>query len=328
MERTNPPPSTYWSGKRVVVTGGRGFLGSFIVERLTARGCAAVFAPRSAEYDLVKAVDVARLYADTRPDLVLHLAARVGGIGANQKNPGSFFYDNLMMGVQLIEEGRRAGVPKVVALGTVCSYPKFTPVPFSEDDLWNGYPEETNAPYGLAKKMLLVQSQAYRQQYGFNSVFLLPVNLYGPRDNFDLATSHVIPALIRKCVEARDRGDRAVSIWGTGAATREFLYVEDCADGILLAAERYDSSEPVNLGSGDEISIKDLATLIAKHTGFTGDLVWDATKPDGQPRRRLDTSRAKKAFGFEARVGFDEGLRRTVEWYEQNRAALGHEPRQ
>ena len=311
----------FWQGQRVLVTGGHGFLGSFLVERLRALGCASVAAPRSAEFDLVDVDAVARVYQTTKPDIVLHLAARVGGIGANQKNPGSFFYDNLMMGVQLIEQGRRVGLKKLVALGTVCSYPKFTPVPFSEDELWNGYPEETNAPYGLAKKMLLVQSQAYRQQYGFNSVFLLPVNLYGPRDNFDLSTSHVIPALIRKCIEARDTGTPTVSIWGTGSATREFLYVEDCVEAILLAAEHYDASDPINVGSGQEISIKALAELIATITEFRGSLVWDTTKPDGQPRRRLDTSRAETVFGFKAKVGFEDGLRRTVEWYEQTRHA-------
>jgi GDP-L-fucose synthase len=258
---------------------------------------------------------VERLYRDSKPEIVIHLAARVGGIGANRANPGKFFYDNLMMGVQMMDAGRRVGIEKFVAIGTVCSYPKFTPVPFKEEDLWNGYPEETNAPYGLAKKMLLVQSQAYRQQYGFNSIFLLPVNLYGPRDNFDLNTSHVIPALIRKCIEAVQKGETEIGVWGTGKPTREFLYVEDAAEGILLAAEKYDKPDPVNLGAGFEISIKDLVELVVKQTGFKGKIIWDSSKPDGQPRRRLDTSRAEKEFGFRAKVGFEEGLQRTIDWY-------------
>ena len=308
----------FWKNKRVVVTGGAGFLGSHLVEKLEARGCKKIFVPRSAEYDLVQMDHVCRLYRDTNPHIVIHLAAKVGGIGANRENPGKFFYDNLIMGVQMIEQGRLSGIEKFVAIGTICSYPKFTPVPFKEDDLWNGYPEETNAPYGLAKKMLLVQSQAYRQQYGFNSIFLLPVNLYGPRDNFDLNSSHVIPALIRKCIEAIQRKDREITVWGTGKPTREFLYVEDAAEGILLAAERYNKSEPVNLGVGFEISIKDLAHRIAQLTGFSGNIVWDSSKPDGQMRRMLDVTRAEKEFGFKAKVEIKEGLRRTIEWYQKS----------
>ena len=304
----------FWRGERVVVTGGAGFLGSFVVEALERRG-AAVFVPRSKEYDLVDSGAVRRLYEDARPTMVIHLAATVGGIGANMKEPGRFFYTNLMMGVQMMEVGRLAGLRKFVAAGTVCSYPKFAPVPFTEDDLWNGYPEETNAPYGLAKKMLLVQSQSYRAQYGFNSIFLLPVNLYGPRDNFDLETSHVIPALIRKCLEAKLAGRPEIVVWGSGTPTREFLYVEDAAEGLLLAAERFDESDPVNLGSGREISIRDLVGVIAKQTGFTGRIVWDASRPDGQPRRHLDTSRAERAFGFRASTSFEDGLARTVRWY-------------
>jgi GDP-L-fucose synthase len=301
--------------ERVVVTGGAGFLGSYVVEALRARGVEQIFIPRSRDYDLVRSESVRRLYDDARPDLVIHLAAVVGGIGANRANPGRYFYDNLMMGVQLMEEARLRGVKKFVATGTVCSYPKFTPVPFKEDDLWDGYPEETNAPYGLAKKMMLVQSQAYREQYGFNSIFLLPVNLYGPRDNFDLQSSHVIPALIRKCVEAVRAGADEVPCWGTGNVTREFLHAADCAEGLVLAAERYDKSDPVNLGAGFEISIRELAEKIAALSGFTGRLVWDPSQPDGQPRRCLDTSRAEREFGFRARIGFDEGLRQTIEWY-------------
>jgi GDP-L-fucose synthase len=301
--------------ERVVVTGGSGFLGSYVVENLRERGVENIFVPRKQDYDLVRAENIRRLYEDANPDLVIHLAAVVGGIGANRANPGKFFYDNLMMGAQLMEEARLRGVRKFVALGTICAYPKFTPVPFKEDDLWNGYPEETNAPYGLAKKMMLVQSQAYREQYGFNSIFLLPVNLYGVRDNFDPQSSHVIPALIRKCVEAMRRGEGHINCWGTGAATREFLHADDCARGILLATEKYDKSEPVNLGAGFEISIKNLAEKIAALTGFKGRLVWDASQPDGQPRRSLDTSRAEREFGFRARIGFDEGLKQTIEWY-------------
>ena len=305
----------FWQGRRVVVTGGAGFLGSFVVDRLRTAG-AAVFIPRSAEYDLGQRAACAKLIADARPELVLHLAAQVGGIGANRDNPGRFLFENLMMGVQLIEESRLAHVPKVVAIGTICAYPKFAPVPFREDDLWNGYPEETNAPYGLAKKMILAQSQAYREQYDFNSVVLFPVNLYGPRDNFDLQTSHVIPAMIRKCVSARLRGESEVVLWGDGSPTREFLYVDDAAEGILLAAERYDSSEPVNLGNGVEVSIRELAWVIAKATGFTGRFVWDETKPNGQPRRCLDVSRAKERFGFVARTPFSLGIAATVKYYE------------
>lgn len=306
---------SFWPSKRVLVTGGAGFLGSFVVEQLRAKGCRDVIVPRSKDYDLVDMEAVKRLYRDARPDLVIHLAARVGGIGANRAHPGKFFYDNLMMGVQMMEIGRQVGIEKFVGVATICAYPKFCPVPFKEEDLWNGYPEETNAPYGLAKKMLLVQSQAYRQQYGFNSIVLFPVNLYGPRDNFDLETSHVIPALIRKFVEATRRGESSVVLWGTGTPTREFLYVEDAAEGILLAAERYNSSDPVNLGAGFEISIKTLAELIAKLTGFQGEITWDRSMPDGQPRRKLDTSKAKRLFGFEARTPFEEGLRKTIEWY-------------
>jgi len=312
---------SFWSGKRVCVTGGAGFLGSYVLEKLAARGAKDVFVPRIEEFDLVKPEAIHRMLDEARPDLILHLAAHVGGIGANRAHPAEFFYDNLMMGVQLIHEAWKRGVQKFVALGTVCAYPKFTPVPFREDDLWNGYPEETNAPYGLAKKMLLVQAQAYRQQYGFNTIFLIPVNLFGPGDNFDLESSHVIPALIRKCVEARDRGEPEVAVWGDGSPTREFLYVEDAAEGILLAAERYDGSEPVNLGSGREIRIKDLAETIARLTEFPGKIVWDASKPNGQPRRALDISRAEALFGFRAQMPFEEGLRRTIEWYRERLGA-------
>ena len=305
----------YIDERRVVVTGGAGFLGSVVVRLLRERGCKQVFVPRSREYNLVDAEAVRRLYRDARPDLVIHLAAKVGGIGANRVNPGKFFYDNLMMGVQLIEEGRKAGLPKLVAVGTICSYPKFAPVPFREDDLWNGYPEETNAPYGLAKKMLLVQSQAYRQQYGFNSVVLFPVNLYGPNDNFDLETSHVIPAMIRKIEQGIARGEREVELWGDGSPTREFLYMDDAAEALLLAAERYDESEPMNLGSGREISIRDLANTIAGLMGYRGSFRYDTSKPNGQPRRGLDVSRAKKSLGWTARTSLEDGLRRTIDWW-------------
>jgi GDP-L-fucose synthase len=306
--------------KRIVVTGGGGFLGSYVVEKLKERGCPEVFTVRSKEYNLVEQDNVKRLYRDLQPDIVIHLAAVVGGIGANKENPGSFFYQNLMMGALLMEEARVYGLEKFVALGTICAYPKFTPVPFKEDALWDGYPEETNAPYGLAKKMMLIQSQAYRQQYGFNSIYLLPVNLYGPRDNFDPHSSHVIPALIKKCVDAMKAGEDQMTVWGTGRPTREFLYVEDCAEGIILATERWNKSDPVNLGAGFEISIKELAGLIAKITQFKGKIVWDATKPDGQPRRCLDVSRALKEFGFKARVSFEEGLEKTVSWYLKTRS--------
>lgn len=313
----------FWAKSRVCVTGGAGFLGSFVVEKLKQRGAKDIFVPRIEEYNLVNLSDIQRMLDIANPDIVIHLAAHVGGIGANREHPAEFFYDNLMMGVQLIHQSWLRGVKKFVAIGTVCAYPKYTPVPFKEDDLWNGYPEETNAPYGLAKKMLLVQSQAYRQQYGFNSIFLLPVNMYGPRDNFDLVSSHVIPALIRKFIEAQDAGRDEVEIWGDGSPTREFIYVEDAAEGILLAAERYNGAEPVNIGSGFEISIKDLAELIARLTGYRGKLVWDTSKPNGQPRRALDTSRAEKYFGFRAQVPFEEGLRRTIEWYRAHRVRSG-----
>ena len=305
-----------WDNTRVTVTGGSGFLGTHVVDCLHVRGCTDVFVPRSREYDLVRADAVKRLFQDARPDIVIHLAARVGGIDANRRNPGRFFYDNLMMGVQLMEEARLRGVRKFVAIGTICAYPKFAPVPFREDDLWNGYPEETNAPYGLAKKMLLVQAQAYAQQYGFPAITLFPVNLYGPRDNFDLETSHVIPAMIRKFVEARVSGRPEVVLWGTGTPTREFLFVRDAAEGIVLAAERYSKPQAVNLGAGFEISIADLAALIARLTRFPGRVIWDATRPDGQPRRCLDVSRAEKEFGFRASTPFEEGLRETIAWFE------------
>ena len=305
----------YWATRRVMVTGGAGFLGAWVVRKLCQRGCQSIFVPRSQDYDLRHGEDIRRAVSEAAPEIIIHLAARVGGIGANRAHPAEYFYDNLMMGVPLLHEAWRAGVSKFVAIGTVCAYPKFTPVPFREDDLWDGYPEETNAPYGLAKKMLLVQSQAYRQQYGYNSIFLLPVNLYGPGDNFDPESSHVIPALIKKCVDAKTRGDDAIEVWGDGSPTREFLYVEDAAEGILLAAEHYNDSQPVNLGSGKEVSIKELVEMIAHLTGFEGRIVWDTTKPNGQPRRSLDTSRANRVFGFKAQVGFEEGLRQTIEWY-------------
>ena len=311
-----------WANTRVVVTGGAGFLGSFVVEALHARGCREISVPRSRDYDLRESDDIARLYDRTRPQVVVHLAAVVGGIGANRANPGRFFYDNAIMGLQLMEYARRLGVEKFIAVGTVCAYPKVTPVPFKEEDLWNGYPEDTNAPYGLAKKMLLVQAQAYRAQYGFNAIHLLPVNLYGPRDNFDLESSHVIPAMIRKFLAAKERGEPSVVLWGDGSPTREFLYVEDAAEAIALATERYDGPEPVNLGSGEEISIRELAELIAAEVGFRGEIVWDTTQPNGQPRRRLDVSRAERLFGFRAKHPFRDGVRQTVDWFVEHRAAL------
>jgi len=306
--------------KKIAVTGGAGFLGKHLIAKLKERGCRYIFIPRIEDYNLVNMEAVKRFYSDAKPEIVIHLAAKVGGIGANMDNPGGFFYDNLMMGVQLIEAGRQAGVEKFVALGTICAYPKFAPVPFKEKDLWSGYPEETNAPYGLAKKMLLVQSQAYRQQYGFNSIFLLPVNLYGPGDNFDPESSHVIPALIKKCIDAQQgllpKGSvPKIKVWGSGKPTREFLYVEDAAEGIILATEKYNKSDPVNLGAGFEISIRDLAKLIAKFTGFKGKIIWDKTKPDGQPRRCLDIRKALSEFGFKAKTRFEEGLKKTIDWY-------------
>ena len=309
--------NSFWQNKKVCVTGGAGFLGSFVTKKLQERGAKEVFVPTIEKYDLVQIDSIKQMYDDSNPDIVIHLAAMVGGIGANLDHPADFFYGNLMMGVQLIHEAWQRGVEKFVALGTICAYPKFTPIPFKEDDLWNGYPEETNAPYGLAKKMLLVQSQAYRQQYGFNSIFLMPVNLYGPRDNFNPQSSHVIPALIRKCLEAKAANLPSIEVWGDGSPTREFLYVEDAAEGILLATEKYNGSEPVNLGSGMEISIKELVTLIASLTGYEGKLVWNTTKPNGQPRRRLNVERAEREFGFKAEVTFEEGLHRTIEWYQQ-----------
>ncbi len=314
--------SGFFEDRRVVVTGGAGFLGGFVTEGLQKRGCRNILVPKIEDYDLVSIKDIIRMYEDMRPDVVVHLAAVVGGIGANREHPGEFFYKNLMMGVQLIEQGRIRNIEKFVAIGTICAYPKFTPVPFKEKDLWNGYPEETNAPYGLAKKMLLVQSQAYRTEYGFNSIFLLPVNLYGPGDNFHPATSHVIPALIKKCVDAVDSGINHIDCWGTGNVSREFIYVADAAEGILLATEYYNDPGPVNIGTGFEITIKELAEKIAKLTGFKGDICWDSSKPDGQPRRCLDTSRARKFFGFEAKTSFDEGLKATIDWYKANRRGV------
>ncbi len=310
--------SDFWRTRRVCVTGGAGFLGSFVTEKLRQRGAAHIYVPLIEEYDLVRPEDIQRMYDTAQPDIVIHLAALAGGIGANRARPADFFYINLMMGVQLMHEAWKRGLEKFVAIGTICAYPKFTPLPFMEKNLWNGYPEETNAPYGLAKKMLLVQAQAYRDQYNFNTIYMLPVNLYGPGDNFNLETSHVIPAMIRKCVEAQERNDEQVVLWGDGSPTREFLYVEDAAEGIVLASERYNGREPFNLGSGMEISIKDLAEMIARLTGYNGKLVWDTSKPNGQPRRALDVSRAKEYFGFEAKMPFEEGLRRTIAWYREN----------
>ena len=314
---------SWLSNKRVTVTGGAGFLGSRLVAGLKEHGCRHIFVPRSQDYNLTEGEAVKRLYRDARPDVVIHAAAVVGGIGANRENPGRFFHDNLMMGVQMMEQGRLSGLEKFVAIGTVCAYPKFTPVPFKEEDIWNGYPEETNAPYGLAKKMLLVQAQAYRQQYGFNAIFLLPANLYGPGDNFDPGSSHVIPAMIKKAITARDNRESHIVLWGSGQATREFLYVDDAAEGVVLATEKYHKSEPVNLGTGSEISIKDLAGLICELTGFGGEIRWDASQPDGQPRRCLDIRRARREFGFEARTGLRDGLDKTIAWYEKHRQQPG-----
>ena len=305
--------------KRILVTGGAGFLGRYVVRKLEERGCKEIFVPRSKDYNLVEMEAVKRLYRDAKPDIVIHLAAKVGGIGVTNEKPGEFFYDNLMMGVQVMEQGRLSGVEKFVAIGTVCAYPKNIPIPFKEEDLWNGYPEETNAPYGLAKKMTLVQAQAYRQQYGFNAIYLLPVNLYGTGDNFDPETSHAIPALIKKCLDAVKASKEEITVWGTGEPTREYLYVEDAAEGIVLATEKYNKPEPVNLGSGFEISIRDLVSLIAKLTGFKGQIIWDTSKPDGQPRRLFDSSKAEKEFGFKSRTSFEEGLRKTIEWYKEQR---------
>jgi len=313
----------FWRDRRVCVTGGAGFLGSFIIEKLNQRGVQDIFIPKIQDYDLVQHEAILRLLDDARPDIIIHLAAHVGGIGANREHPAEFFYDNLMMGVQLMHEAWKQGVSKFVAIGTVCAYPKFTPVPFKEDDLWLGYPEETNAPYGLAKKMLLVQAQAYREQYGYNAIYLLPVNLYGPRDNFDPRSSHVIPALIRRVIEAQEAGVDEVVVWGDGSPTREFIYAEDAAEGIVRATELYNGPEPVNIGSGTEISIKDLAELIGRLVGYQGRFVWDTSKPNGQPRRALDTSRAENYFGFRAQTNFEEGLRRTIDWYRQQQLKVG-----
>lgn len=322
MDKTIPDPETFWSQRRVCITGGAGFLGSFVQEALQERGADELFIPRIEEYDLTQLEDIRRMLADAQPDLIIHLAALAGGIGANRARPAEFFYQNLMMGVPLLHEAWSFGVDKFVAIGTICAYPKYTPLPFQEENLWDGYPEETNAPYGLAKKMLLVQSQAYRDQYDFNSIFLLPVNLYGPRDNFDLETSHVIPALIRKMIEAEEEGKSEIVLWGDGSPTREFLYAGDAARGIVLGAERYNGRDPVNLGAGMEIRIKDLAYLIADLSGYSGDIVWDTSKPNGQPRRALDVTKAKEYFGFEAEVPFEEGLQRTIAWYQKHREDL------
>ncbi len=330
---------SFWNTRRILVTGGAGFLGSFVVEKLKEKGCKNISVPRSKDYDLVDNDACKRVYQETKPDIVIHLAAKVGGIGANRNNPGKFFYDNAMIGIQMMEQGRLFGIEKFVALGTICAYPKFTPVPFKEVNLWDGYPEETNAPYGIAKKMLLVQAQAYKQQYDFNAIYLLPVNLYGPGDNFDLETSHVIPAIIRKCLESHSskneveskinpaqrvisESQSCITIWGTGNPTREFLYVEDAAKGIILATEKYNKTDPVNLGSGSEISIKELVNVIVKLTNFKGNIVWDTSKPDGQPRRRLDTTKAEKEFGFKAKTSLEEGLMQTIEWYMKNKATV------
>ena len=309
----------FWQNRRVLVTGGAGFLGSYVINRLKQRGADAVIVPTIEDYDLRDLGAIRRMFEDHAPDIIIHLAAKVGGIGANRKFPGTFFYDNLIMGAQLMEESRLRGIEKFVAIGTICAYPKYTSVPFREDDLWDGYPEETNAPYGLAKKMLLVQSQAYRDEFGFNSVFLLPVNLYGPRDNFDPSSSHVIPALIKKCFDAMDAGEKSITVWGSGRASREFLYADDAAEGILLAAERYNESDPVNLGAGFEITIRDLVEKIVGLTGFQGELVWDDSKPDGQPRRSLDITRAYEKFGFKATTSFEDGLKETIDWYREAR---------
>ena len=325
---SNPEPAKFWQNKKVILTGGAGFLGSFVTEKLKERGATDIFIPRIENYNLVDPNEIRRMYADAlqggdpKDVVIIHLAANVGGIGANREHPAEFFYDNIMMGVEMMHQAYKNGIGKFVALGTVCAYPKFTPVPFREDDLWNGYPEETNAPYGLAKKMMLVQAQAYRQQYGFNSIFLLPVNLYGPRDNFNLQSSHVIPALIRKAFEAQERGDKELAVWGDGSPTREFLYVEDAANGIVCAAEKYNGDQPVNLGSGYEISIRDLAEMIVRMTGFEGTLAWQTDKPNGQPRRGLDVTRAKELFGWSAQVPFEEGMRRTIEWFKANRERI------
>jgi GDP-L-fucose synthase len=318
---TDKTENGFWHSRKVCVTGGAGFLGSYVVNKLKDRGAKEIFVPTIEEYDLVEKDSINKMLSDADPEIIIHLAANVGGIGANRERPAEFFYDNLMMGAQLIHESWRADVEKIVTIGTVCAYPKFTPVPFREETLWDGFPEETNAPYGLAKKMMLVQSQAYRDQYDYNSICLIPVNLYGPGDNFNLQNSHVIPALIRKCIEAQENGT-TVSVWGDGSPTREFLYVDDAAEGILRATEKYNSSEPVNLGSGQEISIKSLAEKIAEFTGYTGDLVWDTSKPNGQPRRALNTDRAAELFDFRAQISFDDGLKRTVEWYRENREEI------